>query len=112
MKKINIAIIGASGYTGAELIRLLLPHPHAEIKILTGDTQAGKSIGDVYPHLRFTSLPKLVVRWTKSITPASTRYFAACRTARRKPSSPGLPKHSKIIDLSSDFRLADPAGLC
>ena len=46
--KLNIAIIGASGYTGAELIRLLLNHPNANIVALTGDSQAGKEIGEVY----------------------------------------------------------------
>ena len=57
--KINIAILGASGYTGAELIRLLGGHPHAKITALTADTQAGKDIGEVYPHLLGSNLPKL-----------------------------------------------------
>ena len=58
-KTITIAILGASGYTGAELIRLLLGHPQANIVALTGDSQAGKPIGEVYPHLRGKGLPKI-----------------------------------------------------
>ena len=59
-KNIPIAILGASGYTGAELIRILLSHPQAEIKLLTGDSSAGKDIAEVYPHLRDKGLPKLI----------------------------------------------------
>src|SRR5689334_10296442 len=58
--KCGVGIIGASGYTGAELIRILLSHPHANIALLTGDSQAGKTIGEVYPHLAQTALPALI----------------------------------------------------
>ena len=51
MKSINTVILGASGYTGAELLRLLQNHPAFKIVALTGDSQAGKPIEAVYPHL-------------------------------------------------------------
>ena len=56
----NIAIIGASGYTGAELIRLIASHPCLEIKALVANSKAGQSLGQVFPHLRHLDLPNLV----------------------------------------------------
>ena len=107
-KSITIAIIGASGYTGAELIRILLNHPHARIALLTGDSQAGKEIGEVYPHLRFKNLPKLV-----SIEQADflgiDLAFCCLPHGTTQAVVAALPKNMKIIDLSADFRLADPA---
>ena len=68
LDRVRIAILGASGYTGAELLRLLAHHPNAEIVALTADRQAGKKIGTVFPHLGARS----------------TSSSAACRTARRR----------------------------
>ena len=60
MKRARVSILGASGYTGAELTRLLLNHPRAEIVALTGESKAGLSLGEVFPHLASYNLPKLV----------------------------------------------------
>lgn len=102
--KINIAIIGASGYTGAELIRILLTHPHANISVLTGDSQAGKEIGDVYPHLRFKGLPKLVSLEQVNFTDIDL-VFCCLPHGTTQTVIAGLPDHVRIIDLSADFRL-------
>ena len=56
----KIAILGASGYTGAELVRLIATHPSMEIVALSADRKAGQEMSDVYPHLRHLDLPKLV----------------------------------------------------
>src|SRR5690606_22328135 len=56
----TIGILGASGYTGAELVRLLLRHPRVELSVLTADRRAGQTIGDVFPQLAPYDLPRLV----------------------------------------------------
>ncbi len=106
-KSINIAIIGASGYTGAELIRILLNHPHAVIALLTGDSSAGKAIGEVYPHLRFKKLPRLVALEQADFSGIEL-VFCCLPHGTTQEVIAKLPKHLKIIDLSADFRLSDP----
>ena len=58
-KKAKIGIFGASGYTGAELVRLLLRHPRAELALLTADRRAGKSMAEVFPQFAPYHLPTL-----------------------------------------------------
>ena len=60
MAKAKIGVLGASGYTGSELVRLLLRHPHAEIALLTADRRAGQEMAAVFPQFAPYVLPKLV----------------------------------------------------
>jgi N-acetyl-gamma-glutamyl-phosphate reductase len=106
-KFVQIAIIGASGYTGAELIRLLLTHPFAKIKVLTGDSSAGKDIADVYPHLRGCGLPKLVAIDDVDFTGIDLA-FCCLPHATTQAVVLKLPAHVKVVDLSADFRLESP----
>jgi len=103
-KKISIAILGASGYTGAELIRLLLNHPYIEISALTGDSKAGKDIQEVYPHLRFKNLPRLVTIEQVDFSGIDL-VFCCLPHGTTQPVIANLPKHLRIVDLSADFRL-------
>ncbi len=60
MRKIKIGVIGASGYTGADLVRLAACHPAMEIAALTANSHAGKHMAEVFPHLATVKLPSLV----------------------------------------------------
>ena len=64
----SVAILGASGYTGAELIRLIAEHPSIEIKALGAFSKAGQKLAEVFPHLRHLDLPDMVafdtIDWT------------------------------------------------
>src|SRR6202161_2995006 len=110
-KKAKIGILGASGYTGAELVRLLLRHPHAEMALLTADRRAGKPMADVFPQFAPYALPTLTaldaVEWPAlgldlvfcALPHGTTQKVISDLLARL----PAL----KVVDLSADFRLAD-----
>lgn len=107
MKPINIAILGASGYTGVELLRLLLSHPNAKIAVLTAERNAGKPIAELFPHLHGHNLPPLVrqdeVEWD-----AIDIAFCCLPHGTTQDIVLQLPEHVRVIDLSADFRLRDP----
>src|SRR5215470_15382594 len=112
--KIRIAVLGASGYTGAELLRLLIRHPQVEIVLLTADRRAGQHMGEVFPQFSPYALPKLVslegLDWT---TAGLDLVFCALPHATTQKVIKELlakaPK-TRVVDLSADFRLADPAA--
>jgi N-acetyl-gamma-glutamyl-phosphate reductase len=105
----KIAILGASGYTGAELARLILGHPDLTIAALTGDRKAGLEMGDVYPFLRGRGLPDLV-RIEDVDFAGIDLVFCALPHATSQAVIKALPRDLKVIDLSADFRLRDVAA--
>ncbi len=102
----NIVILGASGYTGAELVRLLAGHPHMQITALSADRKAGMAYGDVFPHLRHLSLPMLC-KIDEIDFKNVDLVFCALPHATSQRVIKALPQHVKIVDLSADFRLRD-----
>ena len=105
-QKINTVILGASGYTGAELLRLLQNHPAFHIVALTGESQAGKPMASVYPHLRARNLPDLVKHTEVDFSDVQL-VFCCLPHGTTQQIIAGLPAHVRIVDLSADFRLAD-----
>ncbi|MEI6559971.1 MAG: N-acetyl-gamma-glutamyl-phosphate reductase [Rhodospirillaceae bacterium] len=105
---IRIAILGASGYTGTELLRLLLCHPAAEIRALTAERQAGKPMAEIFPQLAPFKLPDTVkiaaVDWSEI-----DFVFCALPHGTTQEVIAGLPAAVRVVDLSADFRLSDPA---
>lgn len=106
---INTVILGASGYTGAELLRLLQNHPAFRIVALTGDSQAGKPIETVYPHLRGRNLPALVKHTEVDFSNVGL-VFCCLPHGTTQEIIASLPPQVKIVDLSADFRLFDAAS--
>ncbi|MGJ8584651.1 MAG: N-acetyl-gamma-glutamyl-phosphate reductase [Marinosulfonomonas sp.] len=104
----KIAILGASGYTGAELVRLIATHPSMEIAALSADRKAGMAMADVFPHLRHLDLPDLVKIDQIDFSNIDL-CFCALPHATSQAVIRDLPKTLKIVDLSADFRLRDPA---
>jgi N-acetyl-gamma-glutamyl-phosphate reductase len=112
--KAKIGVLGASGYTGAELVRLLLCHPNAEIALLTADRRAGKAMADVFAQFApfvlptLTSIedadwPGLALDLAFCALPHGTTQKVIKHLFTRAP-------HSKVVDLSADFRLTDAAA--
>src|SRR5512134_614787 len=107
--RLRVGVLGASGYTGAELVRLLARHPHAEIRLLTADRQAGKPLAEVFPHLGTVELPPLT-RIEEADWSTLDAVFCGLPHGTTQEVIAALPSHLKVVDLSADFRLGDPAS--
>ncbi|RAZ83563.1 N-acetyl-gamma-glutamyl-phosphate reductase [Cereibacter johrii] len=105
----NIAILGASGYTGAELVRLIATHPSMRIVALSGDRKAGLAMAEVFPFLRHLDLPRLQKIEEIDFSRVDLA-FCALPHATSQAVIAGLPRDLKVVDLSADFRLRDPAA--
>ena len=103
----NIAILGASGYTGAELIRLIAGHSSMQIKALGANSKAGQTMAEVFPHLRHLDLPTLVTIDEIDFSQIDLCFCALPHKTSQEVIA-ALPKDLKIVDLSADFRLRDP----
>ncbi|MBV0911546.1 N-acetyl-gamma-glutamyl-phosphate reductase [Anianabacter salinae] len=104
----TVAILGASGYTGAELVRLIATHPSIKIGALSANAKAGQSMASVFPHLRHLALPDLV-KIEEIDFAGIDLVFCALPHATSQSVIKGLPRDLKVVDLSADFRLRDPA---
>ena len=112
--KARIGVLGASGYTGAELVRLLIRHPHVEIALLTADRRAGQAMRQVFPQFSPFDLPKLQsIEGLDWIGAGLDLIFCALPHATTqkviKQVLAALPA-IKVVDLSADFRLSDTAA--
>jgi len=103
----KVGIVGGSGYTGGELLRLLLRHPKVEVAQVTSDSMAGKAIGRAHPNLR--KVTDLSFTPHSDLEPCDLLFLAMPhgRSMARMPDF--LVRAGKVIDLSADFRLKDPA---
>ncbi|HVG31236.1 MAG TPA: N-acetyl-gamma-glutamyl-phosphate reductase [Pyrinomonadaceae bacterium] len=110
MNKLRVGIFGGSGYGGAELLRILLAHPRAEVSLVTANEQAGKAVGEVHRNLhgltglRFQPAPDEL----EGLADLDCVFFALPH-GQALALAPRLPPGVKAIDLSGDFRLDDAA---
>lgn len=105
----QIAIIGASGYTGAELIRLIALHPNMELAALVANSKAGQSMARVFPHLRHLDLPDLITLDKVDFSKIDLCFCALPHKTSQEVIR-DLPPSLKVVDLSADFRLRDPVA--
>ncbi len=109
LKKINAVVIGASGYTGSELVRILLNHQEVNITALVANSNAGKEIGEIYPQFKHFNLPALQKLEDVDFLQDDVAFCCLPHTTSQEvilvlaQNYPQL----KIIDLSADFRLDD-----
>lgn len=111
-KTANIAVLGASGYTGAELVRLLLRHPKVSIQALTADRRAGQPMAAVFPQFVGFDLPKLITIEELNAG-ALDLVFCALPHGTTQTVIKALMEKApelKVVDLSADFRMSDPAA--
>ncbi|HEY2639319.1 MAG TPA: N-acetyl-gamma-glutamyl-phosphate reductase [Streptosporangiaceae bacterium] len=106
----RVAVAGASGYAGGELLRLLARHPDLEIAVVTADSSAGKTIAHVHPHLAGErGLAELVLQpHDPAALSGCDLAFFALPAGKSAPFAAELTTDVKIVDLGPDFRLADP----
>lgn len=109
-KDIRIGVLGASGYTGADLVRLALAHPSMQIATLTANSQAGKRMAEVFPQFGFVDLPDLITTEEADWSLVDAVFCGLPHGTTQEIARTVLADHPgiKFIDMSADFRLRDP----
>ena len=107
----KVGIIGASGYTGAELLRLCAGHPDLDVSLVTADTQAGAAVADLYPSLIAGYRDLTFASWEPGLADGLDLVFCALPHGASQAIVPGLDGAvDHVVDLAADFRLTDPAA--
>ncbi len=106
--KIPVGIIGASGYVGAELMRLLAHHGGFDVRFVTGDTQAGQPVAELYPHLAAFGAGKEFVKYGPELLDDVSLAFLALPHGQSMALTGDILDQGKVtVDLAADFRLKD-----
>ena len=108
-KKLKIGIVGGTGYTGVELLRLLAVHPHAELTAITSRGEAGLPVADMFPSLRGLVDLKFSDPASADLSACDVVFFATPHGVAMGQAQALLKANVKIIDLAADFRLQDTA---
>jgi N-acetyl-gamma-glutamyl-phosphate/LysW-gamma-L-alpha-aminoadipyl-6-phosphate reductase len=105
---VKVSVVGGSGYTGGELVRLLVGHPKVELSQVTSDSLAGKPLSRAHPNLR--RVIDLTFTTRADLDPCDLLFLAMPHGEAVARIPEFLGRAGKVIDLSADFRLKDPAG--
>ena len=109
MTSVRVAVAGASGYTGAELLRLLSQHPQVNLTAVTSEKSAGMTVSSIYPHLQ-----NVIPLTFEALAPevlaerADVLFLALPHTKSMGPVASCMKAGKRVIDLSADFRIKDP----
>ena len=109
IKKVKIGIVGGTGYTGVELLRLLALHPHAQLTVITSRGDAGLPVADMFPSLRGYVDLKFSDPSTANLAACDVVFFATPHGVAMSQAQALLDANVKVIDLAADFRLQDTA---
>ena len=106
----RVGVVGATGYTGAELLRLLCGHPHLAVGVVTSRAEAGRPVADVFPNLR----GRLDLSYSDldlaALAACDAVFFATPNGTAMRHAPALLDAGVRVIDLAADFRLRDPAA--
>ncbi len=105
---IQAGIVGATGYTGVELLRLLHEHPEVEVVAVSSDAEAGRPVSEVHPHLRGCGPLSYTAHEQIYTEKCDVMFFAAPNGTAMLHTPALLERGMKVIDLAADFRLSDP----
>ena len=104
---IAVGIVGGTGYTGVELLRLLLRHSQVQVRLLTSRTEAGKRVADMFPNLRGHTDLEFSDLDIEQLKQCDVVFFATPHGVAMKHAEALVEAGTKVIDLAADFRLQD-----
>ncbi|MDO7500483.1 N-acetyl-gamma-glutamyl-phosphate reductase [Acinetobacter baumannii] len=105
MHVISVGIVGGTGYTGVELLRILLRHPKAQVRVLTSRTEAGKPVADMFPNLRGHTDLQFSDLNIDALKKCDVVFFATPHGVAMQHAKDLIAAGTKVIDLAADFRL-------
>ena len=109
MTKISVGIVGATGYTGVELLRLLAAHPHASVTVVTSRGEAGKPVAELFPNLRGHYDVTYSEPDVDALADCDVVFFATPHAAAMHMVPELIARNTRVVDLSADFRIKDVA---
>ena len=104
---IKVGIVGGTGYTGVELLRILVNHPNVELSVITSRGEAGTPVADLYPNLRGLTDLRFSVPDSDTLAGCDVVFFATPHGVAHSLAADVLASGTKVIDLSADFRIKD-----
>ncbi len=106
---IAVGVVGGTGYTGAELLRLLVVHPQVDLKYVTSRSEAGTKVAELFPNLRGFTEVKFTEPAIETLAECDLVFFATPNGTAMKMVPQLIAKGVRVIDLAADFRLQDAA---
>lgn len=106
---INVGVVGGTGYTGVELLRLLVQHPAVRLHVITSRSEAGQRVADIYPNLRGHVDLAFTAPDIGELCHCDVVFFATPNGIAMESAPTLVEAGVKVIDLAADFRLKDPA---
>ena len=109
MAKVRVAIVGASGYAGEELIRLLTVHPNVDLRIITSRQNAGKEISEIFPRFFGMDLKFSAPDVARIAAECDAAFLALPHGLASEYAIPLMEAGVRVFDISADFRLRSTA---